>query len=66
MSAEYIPLIIAASQIAKDAIIQFISNKGIEKGKLTDHYKKHSEQLVTALLQWGNENPLFNERVHKW
>lgn len=54
MSAEYIPLMTAASQLAKDAIIQLISNKGIERAELSKHYKKHSEQLVTALLQWGN------------
>jgi hypothetical protein len=54
MSAEYIPLITTASQIAKDAIIQLISNKGIEREELSKHYKKHSEQLVNALLQWGN------------
>jgi hypothetical protein len=54
MGAEYIQLITLASQIAKDAIIQLISNKDIERDELTKHYKKHSEQLATALLQWGN------------
>jgi hypothetical protein len=54
MSAEYIPFILEASRIATETMLKIISNQGIEKEKMNNHYKKHSEQLVTALLQWGN------------
>ena len=55
MSDPYIAVIIAASQIAKDAILKRTANNEIQRMELLAHYKIHSEQLVTALLQWGKK-----------
>jgi hypothetical protein len=55
MIAEYIPLIISTSQTALRAIEQRTLHNDTKREELKKHYKKHSEQLATALLQWCNE-----------
>jgi hypothetical protein len=55
MSEAFIALVIGASQIAKDAILRRAANNEMQKMQLLAHYRKHSEQLVTALLQWGDK-----------
>jgi hypothetical protein len=55
MSEAFIALVIGASQIAKDAILRRAGNNEMQKMQLLAHYRKHSEQLVTALLQRGDK-----------
>jgi hypothetical protein len=55
MYAEYIPLIVLASQIAQRTIERITSKNDTKRRVLTKHYRRHSEQLVTALVQWGRQ-----------
>jgi hypothetical protein len=53
MAEEWISLKLAASQATLTAILQITSQKENKQARFFTHYRKYSEQLVTALKQWG-------------
>jgi len=53
MAADWISLISAMAQATLTAIEHITNQKEIKKQDFFAHYRKHSEQLVTALQVWG-------------